>query len=268
MSKTLVRGLDLIEEVGMHGPVTVSELARRSGIHVSIVSRTVSALEPQGWLRRVDGKIVAGPRCTLLGLIGPAGQTVRRADQFVRAIAAITGVATMASGLVGRDAMITAAAPGADGELLDGVAIRVPLFVMAASRAIAAQLSEETLDALLPDPFPTAEQAVAAMALPMPAHIGPAEPATEPGAGVPRDRAELDADLARIRADGFARDRGELHPAFHCIAIPWPALDLPSSIACIGTREAIATNAALIESCLRAAVKPGAGVQDIVPRGD
>jgi hypothetical protein len=54
MSKTLVRGLELIEDRGLYGPMTISELARRSGVHVSIVSLTVSMLEPEGWVVRVD----------------------------------------------------------------------------------------------------------------------------------------------------------------------------------------------------------------------
>jgi DNA-binding IclR family transcriptional regulator len=68
MSKTLLRGLGLIEQVGLHGPLTVTELARRSGIDVTIVSRTVKACEHEGWLARVDGKVGVGPRSALVGL--------------------------------------------------------------------------------------------------------------------------------------------------------------------------------------------------------
>src|SRR5258707_560285 len=146
MAKTLVRGLELIEDLGLYGPMTISELARRSGVHVSIVSRTVA--------------------------------------------------------------------------MLDGCS-------------------------------------------PIPDFVASAGPDDDAPSSVPLSRADLDAEIAAIRADGFARDHGELHPAIHCIAAPWPTPELPASLACIGSREEIDTNRAAIEACLRAATKPSAGAQDI-----
>lgn len=266
MSKTLVRGLELIEEVGLYGPMTVSELARRSGVHVSIVSRTVTALEPEGWLIRVGGKIGAGPRCALLGLISPAGRTVSRAEALVRAISAVTGVATAASGLIGRDVMILAASSPSASELPEGFSSRVPVYVMAAGRAIAAGLPAERLDAVLPaGKFPDAARVLESLAgsAPVPDFLASAGPGEEKGGTFPRTREALEAEIAKIRESGFARDDGELHPAIHCIAAPWPTPELPASLACIGSREEIAANRSAIEACLRAAIRPGAGVQDI-----
>jgi DNA-binding IclR family transcriptional regulator len=266
MSKTLVRGLEMIEDLGLYGPMTISELARRSGIHVSIVSRTVTALEPEGWLVRVDGKIAAGPRCALLGLISPAGKTVRRAESLVKAIAAVSGVATAASGLIGRDVMILASSSGAGAELPDGFSSRVPVYVMAAGRAIAAALRSERLDALLPaGEFPGAGQVLESLvgSAPLPDFLVGAGPGEAPDLSIPRSRAALEAELKSIRDTGFARDSGELHPAVHCIAAPWPTPELPASLACIGSREEVETNRETIEACLRAAVRPGAGAQDI-----
>ena len=179
MAKTLVRGLELIEELGLYGPMTISDLSRRSGVHVSIVSRTVSMLEPEGWVVRVDGKIAAGPRCALLGLISPAGKTVRRAESLVKALAAVTGVATAASGLIGLDVMILAASAGAGSDMPDGFSSRVPVYVMAAGRAIAAELSKETLDAVLPDAdFPDAARVLEQLAgsSPIPGFLASAGP--------------------------------------------------------------------------------------------
>lgn len=285
MAKTLVRGLELIEDLGLYGPMTISELSRRSGVHVSIVSRTVAMLEPEGWMVRVDGKIAAGPRCALLGLISPAGKTVRRAESLVKALAAVTGVATAASGLIGRDVMILSASSGAGTELPDGFSSRLPVYVMAAGRAIAAELSEQTLDTILPDgDYPDAARVLASLdgSAPIPDFLASAgrggdAPASIPlirdflaSAGddeapgsIPRNRADLDAEIATIRADGFARDHGELHPAIHCIAAPWPTPELPASLACVGSREEVEANRELIEACLRASTKPGAGAQDV-----
>jgi DNA-binding IclR family transcriptional regulator len=266
MSKTLVRGLELIEELGLYGPMTISELARRSSVHVSIVSRTVSMLEPEGWMVRVDGKIAAGPRCALLGLISPAGQTVRRAEALVKALAAVTGVATAASGLIGRDVMILSASSGAGTDLPDGFSSRVPVYVMAAGRAIAAELPKEALDAVLPaGDFPDAAQVLELLAgsAPIPDFLAGAGSDADPGGSIPGNRADLEKEIAKIRASGFARDHGELHPAIHCIAAPWPTPELPASLACIGSREEIDANRDAIEACLRAAVRPGAGAQDV-----
>jgi DNA-binding IclR family transcriptional regulator len=266
MAKTLVRGLELIEEVGLYGPMTISDLARRSGVHVSIVSRTVTALEPEGWLIRDDGKIAAGPRCALLGLISPAGQTVRRAEALVRAMAAVTGVATAASGLIGRDVMILAASSAAGSELPEGFSSRVPVYVMAAGRAIAAGLPAERLEEILPaGEFPDATEILESLAgsAPVPDFLASAGPGGEEGGAFPRTRPALEAEIATIRETGFARDHGELHPAIHCIAAPWPTPELPAALACIGIREEIAANRDTIEACLRAAIRPGAGAQDI-----
>lgn len=215
MAKTLVRGLELIEDLGLYGPMTISELARRSGVHVSIVSRTVTSLEPEGWMVRVDGKIAAGPRCALLGLISPAGKTVRRSESLVKALAAVTGVATAASGLIGSDVMILSAASGAGAELPDGFSSRVPVYVMAAGRAIAAELPEQTLDTILPDgDFPDAARVLDSLdgSSPIPDFLASAGPDDDAPSSIPLSRADLDAEIAAIRADGFARDQGETPP--------------------------------------------------------
>ena len=51
MAVSVLRGLDLLEAVGM-GEVGVSELARRTGFDKASVSRTVKALVEAGWLFR------------------------------------------------------------------------------------------------------------------------------------------------------------------------------------------------------------------------
>jgi DNA-binding IclR family transcriptional regulator len=79
-----------------------------------------------------------------------------------------------------------------------------------------------------------------------------------------RTRGELDKAICDIRARGFSRDHGRVHPNIHCIARPWPAAGLPSAIACIGNRDEIATRRALIEACLTAATEPGATSQDVI----
>jgi DNA-binding IclR family transcriptional regulator len=267
MSKTLLRGLDLIELVGLEGPLTISELARRTGIELSIVSRTVAACEPDGWLVRSGGRISAGPRCALLGLASPATHAIRAAEPLVRAISAATGAAASASALVGREVMVLAAELDSAAGLAVGVPSRVPIHVLADGLAIAAQLSPAHLDKLLPaEPYPGAEalapdpaagSAIAGFVASFPGaqHADPQ---------VTRTRRELDERIRQIRAEGFSRDHGHIHPSIHCIARPWPAAGLPSAIACVGTHDEIATRRAVIEACLAAATEPAATSQDII----
>lgn len=267
MSKTLLRGLDLIEEVGRHGPLTVSELARRTGVHITIVSRTIKACEPEGWLVRVDGKVLPGPRCALLGLASPVSRTIGEAEPLVRTLAAVTGLAASADGLVGGELMMLASFGTAGAADLAGGLGRVPVYVLAAGRAVAAQLPAARLDAVLPaEPYPDAGRLLASIhdLAPHSTYLTNFGADRDPAAALPRTRAELDAELKSIRVGGFARDHGALHPSIHCIAAPWPTDTLPAAMACFGSRENIEADAELIEAALRAATKPGATTQDVL----
>ena len=106
MSKTLLRGLELIEVVGAHGSMTVTEIAREMGLEPSIVSRTVAACETDGWLIRVNGKVAVGPRSALLGLTSPTTDAIHRADPLIRALAGVLGVTATAGALIGRQERI------------------------------------------------------------------------------------------------------------------------------------------------------------------
>jgi DNA-binding IclR family transcriptional regulator len=266
MSKTLMRGLELIEEVGRSGPLTVTELARRSGVHITIVSRTVNALEPAGWLTKVDGPIVTGPRVAVLGLTSPVSATIREAEPIVGALAGVTGLQAAAAGLVGHDLMLLTSTGEEMSQIPDGLLSRVPIHVMAAGRAVAAQLTEEELDSLLPaEPYPDAHEVLAMLtgSAPLPTYLAGFGPGEGPDGALPRSRAELDAELASVRQTGLARDRGEFHPGVHCLAIPWPTASIRGALACFGDREAIEDATPLIEACLRAGARPGASPRDV-----
>jgi DNA-binding IclR family transcriptional regulator len=204
----------------------------------------------------------------MLAQVSPASQAIRIAEPLVTAVAGATQIATIASGLVGRDVMVLTSAnanrPGPAG----GIASRVPLHAMAAGRAIAALLDPAVLDRVLPaEPYPGLESVMdqldAASSIPsMLAEFTSPPVGTRP---LPQNRAELNKIIARVHADGFARDEGEIHPGVCCIAIPWPAPGgLPSAIACIGSRDDVLSRTALIEACLRAAAQPGAGASDVI----
>jgi DNA-binding IclR family transcriptional regulator len=259
-----MRGLELIEEVARHGPITVTELSRRTGTHITIVSREVNALLPAGWLVKVDGKIVTGPRCAVVGMTSPIAATIREAEPLVGALAGVTGLQASATGLVGEELMTLTFAGG--DELPDGLLSRMPVYVLAAGRAVAAQLSEDRLDALLPaEPYPDSREILAVLSETeaLPTYLSALEPDAEPADTLPRDRKALDAALEGVREQGVARDHGEVHPSVHCIAVPWPTPALPAALTCFGDRAKIESSAPLIESCLRAAARPGAGPHEI-----
>ena len=267
MSKTLLRGLGLIEVVDLQGPLTISEIARHTGIELSTVSRTVAACEPDGWLVRVDGRITTGPRCALLGLTSPATRAIRAAEPLVRAITAAVGVTTTASTLAGRDVMVLASEmAGETGHAVSvGVPSRVPLHVLADGQAIAAQLSPAQLDKLLPaEPYPGTEAISAHFASAFAGFAAAFPGATDTEPDLIRTRRELDERIGHIRTHGFSRDHGRLHPNIHCVARPWPTTSLPSAIACIGSRAEITARRALIEACLIIATEAGATSQDVI----
>ncbi len=164
MSKTLLNRLAMFEVLDTAGPLTISELAQRSGLDVTVVSRTVAACEPDGWLMRLGSKVMLGPRSTLLGHAGPVADVIAHAVPLVHAIAGVTGMLTHAYGLVGRSAALIATAAGRESTVPAGLAVQAPLYATAGGRAIAAQLDPIRLDRLLPpDPFPDAVAVVTAM---------------------------------------------------------------------------------------------------------
>ena len=268
MSKTFLSRLAMLEVLDAAGPLTISELAHRSGLDTAVVSRTVTACEGDGWLTRNGGKIAIGPRTTLLGHSGPFGDVIARAAPLVHAVAGVTGLLTHAYSLIGASAVLIAAGPGRGPGIPPGLAARAPLHASAAGHAIAAQLDPGRLDVLLPpEPYPDAGQVIATMdgtaAEPFftPAPGAAAQAARPP---LPRHRDELQARLDLIRKDGYATDPAALHPSIACIAIPWPQPGFPSALACLGLPEAITASTPLIRRALALAAQPGSTPNQII----
>lgn len=276
MSKTLLNRLAMFEVLDRHGPLTITELAQRAGLDVTVVSRTVSACEPDGWLIRLDGRVALGPRCTLLGHSGPVADVITRAAPLVHAVAGVTGLLTHAYGLVGANAALLAAAAGREPVTAPaGLAVQAPLYATAGGRAIAAQLDEDRLDALLPaDPFPDAAAIIARMAdisaQVLPEQLTPPGPATSAraaglaGRPLPRNRAELRDQLDDVRRERAAVDAGGFYPAISCLAVPWPQAALPAALTCLGPADALAADHDLVVRALRAAALPGATPNEVV----
>jgi DNA-binding IclR family transcriptional regulator len=268
MSKTLLNRLAMFEVLDTLGPLTISELAEHSGSDIAVVSRTVAACEPDGWISRIGGRVAIGPRFTLLGHVGPAADLMATAAPLVHAMAGVTGLLSQAYALIGSESVLVATAAGRTPSGPAGLATKAPLHATAPGRAIAAQLASERLDAVLPEePYPDAETLIAGL-MGTSAElifIPPAVAAPEYArTALARSRLELTSQLDTIRADGYALDVGSLDPAIHCIAVPWSSSVLPAALACLGPAEAIETSAALIRRVLAAAGRHGATAATVI----
>lgn len=267
MSTTLMRGLSLLEAIDLSGPITVMDLARLTGVDKSMVSRTVGALEPDGWVVRNHGKVEVGPRAALLGHASTGARMLREAEPLVHAVAGVTGMLTQVYGLVGTRAVVLAAAGGRGPATPTGLTASVPLHATAAGMTVAAQLPAEDLGSRLPkEPYPDPSSELAALAG-FDSIAGAAGAPSQASSAAPafaRDREELDRQLAPIRAEGVAFDRGELFPQMGCVAFAWTHAALPAALACMGRPAEIAASEDLVKAAITASVAPGARPQDIV----
>jgi DNA-binding IclR family transcriptional regulator len=270
MSKTLMRGLALLETVDLHGPITIMELARRSGVDKSMVSRTIASLERDGWVVRSDGKVELGPRSALLGHSSIGAIVVRQAEPLVHAVAGVTGLLTHAYGLVGTQAIVLAASGGRGPSTPVGLGASVPLFATAAGKTIASQLKRPELDRRLPsEPYPDPASEIAELAGFPPIAVELLDGSDQPlssGVAIARDRSQLDEQLAAIRQQGVAIDAGEFHPQMGCVAVPWPSSGVPAALACMGSPADLAQEETLVRAALAAAAAAGARPADVVAR--
>jgi DNA-binding IclR family transcriptional regulator len=269
MPKTLMRGLALLETIDLYGPMTIMELARRAGIDKSIVSRTVSALEEDGWISRSDGKVELGPRAALLGHSSPGAEAVRKAELLVHAVAGVTGMLTQAYGLVGGRAVVFAAAGGRGQSTPVGLGTDVPLFATAAGLVVASQLQSAELDRRLPpEPYPDPAEELSSLAgyPPIASALGATGDALANSSVAARTRDQLDPQLATVRRQKVAVDKGQFHPQMGCIAVPWPQPGVPAALACMGTPSDLLKADTIVRGALAAAAATGASPEDVVAK--
>jgi DNA-binding IclR family transcriptional regulator len=267
MPSSFMRGLELLETIDVHGSVTVTELARLTGHDKSTVSRMLTACEPDGWIVRDHGRVTLGPRAALLAYSSPAGELIRRAQPLIEAIAGVTGLTAQAYALVGTRATVLAAAGGGTPPVSVGVGMSTSLVATAAGQVIATQIDPLALERLLPaEPFPDP----LADLLSNPGYVafatgrfGRGSAVAESPLEVPRNRAELSERLALVHEQGYAIDRGDLHPEISCIAVPWWGTD-GAALTCMGRPSEIAASEGLALRVLNAAVLPGATREDVV----
>lgn len=236
MAVSVLRGLDLLEAVGM-GEVGISELARRTGFDKASVSRTVKALVEAGWLFRDGDKVALGAKSLTLGGATPQRDAINQANEIVRIISGITMMSCFATQLYGEQQAIMAAAQGPGMPVIAADGSQYPTYVTVGGLCLLAALPPAEADAI----------------------IGAADLSTfVPGAVSGAD--ELKLDVAHARAGSIVVDRGRADPAYGCVARVWDieGLSTPMSLSILGPLVRIDTEMELCETLLTAATAPGA----------
>lgn len=196
---------DLLEFLEKHpGGAGIRELSRSLAQPRSSVYRSLNSLEAHGIVRRsAEGAYKLGPRLLALAaqvVVEPAEQhLVEFGQPCLNRVSVVTGEASKLSVLTGDRALVIAVAQGG-GSI--GVAVRVlagtsyPIHAGAASKLLLAYLPPEEQEALLTQPLHRLTRSTVT------------------------DRQALSAELAAIRARGYAADRGEFAASVHALATP------------------------------------------------
>ena len=266
MSTTFLRGLALVELVGVEGPIGVSELARRLGTDKGGVSRMVSAAVDDGWLARTDTGVVLGPRLPVLAHHSDLAGVLRKAQPLVDAVAGVTGLFTHVYLAVGHGVMPVLSAGRPPIGLPRPPGLEMPLWSIAAGRALSTLIDAARLLELVPDGPLVAGPTLDAVHGELAAVVPGGEMSIDGHSRAPTTRAEFMHAVEGVRTTGVAYDHGDVHPLIHCIAVPWPGLTAPAAICVIGSASDIAADGKLAETVLRQAVLPGVTRDRIVAR--
>lgn len=230
--QTVERAMLLLQQFSVPGEaVTVTELARRLGVHRSSTSRIVGTLERYGMLERAPGGLVRlGPELARLGRVSLAGrELVTTAKAVMEQLARETGETATLSVPAGDEVLVVAQA---DGRHFVGsghwIGLHVPPHCSSDGKLLLAL------------------GAVRLPSGPLPAWTS--NTLTDPDA--------LERDLEAVRRNGFAVAESELEDGLTGVAVP--VRDGAGAIAALclsgpGYRLDATAVAALAPACLEAA---------------
>ncbi len=188
------RGIDVIEAIAASGRAPISDLSARLRIPRSTVYRLLNSLQARGVVTRdADGSYGLGPWLLRMARAVPAGPDLPTlARPVLERLADAVDNAAKLSVRDGDEALVVAVAPSPRGYGLNvQVGRRFPLHAGAASKMLLAHAT----DALPRRLARLTRQTIS-------------------------DRALLLAELAHIRAEGVAEDRGEFAEGICAIAAP------------------------------------------------
>jgi DNA-binding IclR family transcriptional regulator len=178
----------------------VSDLARELGLHKSTIHRLLATLEGEGFIRQTHtSRYTLSWKLFELGAAVPAWQGIRQLVlKVLNTLVAMTGETAHLAVLDGEEVLYLEKVESRHRlRMPSAVGRRVPSYCTALGKAMLADLDEQALEGVLGRaPFPALTR-----------H-------TLTGA------AALRAELARIRAQGYALDDEELEDGLMCVAAP------------------------------------------------
>jgi DNA-binding IclR family transcriptional regulator len=199
-SAGIIAVLDVLDVLDRHGPATLSELARETGVAKSTLHRVCSTMGDRGWIARdtLSGQLELGPRVAWLARSTPASVLTPAFHAVASRLVARHNETTCLTVLDGRDCVFVAKEETSHPvRLVTAVGSRLPAFASASGRVMLADLPEEHLISLY---------AGGDLITPTGRRLGGLE--------------ELLAILRETRRRGYGENVDETALGLHCIAAP------------------------------------------------
>lgn len=208
MSQSVRRAASIIDSIAER-PRTVMELAAEFGLHRSTMFRELQALDDVGYVRRrKDGSYALGPHLISLSQVAFDNLDLREAaHQHIRKLHAVVGNTIHLAALMENSIVYVDKVESANGvHMYSRIGKAVVPYSSGVGKAILAELSVRDRDRVLEG---TTWEKFTDTTL--------------------TSRAELDRELAIVREQHWAADRGEFDELVNCIAVP-----IMSSIGVVG----------------------------------
>ena len=143
--------LDVLEMLDRHGPATLAQLARETGIAKSTLHRVCSMMFERGWVARDprSGYIELGPRVVWLAQAAPVSPLAAAFQEVGRRLVARHNETTCLTVLDGRETVFIAKEETTHQvRLVTTVGSRLPAFAAASGRVLLADRPEDEVAAL------------------------------------------------------------------------------------------------------------------------
>jgi IclR family transcriptional regulator, KDG regulon repressor len=143
--------LDVLEALDRRGAVTLSELARETGVAKSTLHRVCTTMGQRGWLARdrLSGQLELGPKVAWLARATPASLLTPAFHAVAVRLVACHNETTCLTVLDGRESVFVAKEETSHPvRLVTAVGSRLPAFASASGRVMLADLRPAEVDAL------------------------------------------------------------------------------------------------------------------------
>lgn len=195
----LARAARIVESFGLDDAgLTVSEIARRSGLHIATASRLIEELVGLGWLEREDRRVRIGVR--LWEVVSRSSPTVglrEAAMPFMEDLHAVVGHHTQLAVLDGEDVLFVERLSASGGAVnYSRIAGRLPLYASSSGLVLLANAPAALQERVIDEPM----TAYTTFSL--------------------RTGRQLRAELADVRRRDYAFCAGWIYPETTGIAVP------------------------------------------------